>query len=273
TDPNTLAAATSNLPGTYNYKQPTGNNHDNNNDNDNSGGGKGGGGTGGGKDSGGSEGGGKSGGGSGSEGGGKGGGEGGGKSGGGSGSEGGGKGGGSGSGGGNGGGANPSGHPGPPIGPSGPISPGIGGGGASGSQDLLRLFSEALQLISSGIPTLVQLGNQLAAQLGPALQALAKSVEDGTTTVKQALAQATERFGEEVHHVEELLFPPGATGPIELPRALFPGLAVPDLGASNRAGGRQPEVFEDFTSTRSTTEVGGDTASTGSPGHTVEGNQ
>ncbi|MFC9437152.1 hypothetical protein [Nocardia sp. NPDC057030] len=119
----------------------------------------------------------------------------------------------------------------------------------------------------------MQLGNQLAAQLGPVLQALAKSVEDGATTVKQALAQATERFGEEVHHVEELLFPPGATGPIEPPRALFPGLAVPDLGAINRAGGRQPEVFEDFTSTRSTTEVGGETASTGSPGHTVEGNQ
>ncbi|WP_194837770.1 hypothetical protein [Nocardia sp. XZ_19_369] len=271
-DPNKLMGATGDLPGSYNYKEPTGNPGGGTG----GGGGKGGGGTGGGNGDGkgGGTGGGKSGGGEGA-------GSGGGKSGGGTGGggEGKGSGGGTGSGGGKsgggtgGGGSNPTGNPGQGIGPTGPMGPiGVGGGGASGA-DMMSLFSEALQLIASAIPTLVQLGNQLAAQLGPALQQLAKAVENGTMTVKQALDEASERIGRQVHDLEEQLFPSGATGPLSVSFALPPGGAPQlRLDLPGRAGGHQPEVFEDFTATRSTTEVAGETA-TGTPGSTVEGNR
>ncbi|MGC4994622.1 hypothetical protein ACLQ3L_35450, partial [Nocardia salmonicida] len=178
--------------------------------------------------------------------------------------------------------AKPSGNPGqgsgPVVGPSGPL--GVGGSGGSGAltgKDLLSLFSEVLQLISSAIPTLVQLGNQLAAQLGPGLQALAKAVEDGTTTVKQALAAATELIEQEVGHVEDLLVPPGATGPIAMSRVLIPGadaLPEPLAAVFGRAGGNPLGTFADFTSTRSTDEVvGAEVSLTGDPGVIVEGDR
>ncbi|MFI9403281.1 hypothetical protein [Nocardia sp. NPDC052316] len=271
-DPNKLMGATGDLPGSYNYKEPTGN------PGGGSGGGKGGGNGGG---NGGGSGGGKSGeSGGGKSGGGEGAGSGGGKSGGtGGGGEGKGSGGGTGSGGGKsgggtgGGGSNPTGNPGQGIGPTGPVGPIGVGGGASGA-DMMSLFSEALQLIASAIPTLVQLGNQLAAQLGPALQQLAKAVENGTMTVKQALDEASERIGRQVHDLEEQLFPSGATGPLGVSFALPPGGAPQlRLDLPGRAGGHESEVFEDFTATKSTTEVAGDTA-TGTPGIiTVEGNR
>ncbi|MGV9614027.1 hypothetical protein ACWDPW_18230, partial [Nocardia xishanensis] len=261
TDPNKLAGANGDLPGTYNYRQPTGDNN----------GGGGGNGRGGGTGSGGG-GGGKPGG----NGGGKGSGEGGG-SGSGGGKSGGGSGGGTGSAGGKsgGGGSNHSGNPGQGSGPAGPSGPIGTGGGASGGRsgaDLMSLFSEVLQLISSAIPTLVQLGNQLAAQLGPGLQALAKAVENGAMTVKQALDEAAERIERQVEDIETQLFPPGATGPVDVSFALFPGGGAPEVrfGFPGRAGGHQPEVFQDFTATRSTTEVAGETATTGNPGSTME---
>ncbi|MGW8655022.1 hypothetical protein ACWGMO_37060, partial [Nocardia salmonicida] len=117
---------------------------------------------------------------------------------------------------------------------SGPTGPGTGASGSTGSSggsgstgtDLLSLFSEVLQLISSGLPSLVQLGNQLIAQLGPGLQALAKAVENGSMTVKDAIAAAAEQIGEDIGELELALLPPGATGPIPvlepMIRALLP---------------------------------------------------
>ncbi|MBF6302407.1 hypothetical protein IU459_33435, partial [Nocardia amamiensis] len=164
----------------------------------------------------------------------------------------------------------PSGSPGQGTGPSG--APGASG--ALSTSEMLSMFSEVLQLITSGITTLAQLGNQLAAQLGPGLQALTKAVEDGTLTVKQALAEAAERIGEEIAEVEELLLPPGATGPIES-RALLPSpneaLELLQLGVLGRAAGNQPAVFQDFTTARSTDDGVGEPGSAGVPGITAEG--
>ncbi|TCJ97763.1 hypothetical protein DFR71_3812 [Nocardia alba] len=76
------------------------------------------------------------------------------------------------------------------------------------------------------MPSLVQLGNQLIAQLGPGLQALAKAVENGSMTVKDAIAAAAEQIGEDIGELELALLPPGATGPIPvlepMIRALLP---------------------------------------------------
>ncbi|MCU1642230.1 MAG: hypothetical protein JWN03_2505 [Nocardia sp.] len=179
-----------------------------------------------------------------------------------------------GSGSGDGGASGGTGHPGQGSGPTGPNGTGSNGasGGLSGS-DLLSLFSEVLQLISSGIPTLVQLGNQLIAQLGPGLQALAKAVEDGSKTVKQAMDDAAEHIAEELQEIEDEFAPPGATGPVELSFALFPGGGTPEQPLPEiRAGIRRSETFEDFTNTRVGTEPVGET-STGNPGLTVEGEQ
>ncbi|MBF6076333.1 hypothetical protein IU498_17055 [Nocardia beijingensis] len=141
---------------------------------------------------------------------------------------------------------------------------GAGTSGALSGTDPLSLFSEVLQLISSAIPTLVQLGNQLAAQLGPGLQALVKSVEDGATTVKQALADAAELIEDELGELEDLVSPSGATGPVTF-------AIVPEIG---RAGGNQPEFFVDFTSTRSTDAVAGTEVTTiGAPGISAEGDR
>ncbi|MGV9545404.1 hypothetical protein ACWDSF_29090, partial [Nocardia beijingensis] len=151
---------------------------------------------------------------------------------------------------------------GPAFGPSGMT--GAGTSGALSGTDPLSLFSEVLQLISSAIPTLVQLGNQLAAQLGPGLQALVKSVEDGATTVKQALADAAELIEDELGELEDLVSPSGATGPVTF-------AVMPEIG---RAGGNQPEFFVDFTSTRSTDAVAGTEVTTiGAPGISAEGDR
>ncbi|WP_054811301.1 hypothetical protein [Nocardia arizonensis] len=151
---------------------------------------------------------------------------------------------------------------------------GATGGGGMSSSDMLSLFSEVLQLVSSGITALVQLGNQLAAQLGPGLQALAKAVENGSMTVKQALTEASERLERQVDEVEEKLFPPGATGPVDVSFALFPG-GGPELRIDfpGRAGSAEPQVFQDFTMARSTTEVPGVPVATEQAGETVEENR
>ncbi|MGW5380675.1 hypothetical protein ACWESM_35050, partial [Nocardia sp. NPDC003999] len=166
----------------------------------------------------------------------------------------------------------PSGDPGQGTGPSG--APGTGASGALSASEMLSMFSEVLQLITSGITTLAQLGNQLAAQLGPGLQALTKAVEDGTLTVKQALAEAAERIGEDIAEVEELLLPPGATGPVDS-RALLPSpneaLELLQLGVPGRAAGNQPAVFQDFTTARSIDDVVGEPGSAGVPGIAAEG--
>ncbi|QIS02294.1 hypothetical protein F5X71_08125 [Nocardia brasiliensis] len=264
-DPNKLAGAQGDLPGSFNYRGPSGDGRGGGGTGDGSGGNSGGG-SGGGT-------GGKSGGPTGAEGGGKGDGGAGGGVGKPTGADGG-K--GTGDGGGSGGkstGDNGS-SPGRGTGPEGSTgAPGTGIGGGTGgapgnpsSNDLMSLFSEALQLISSGIGTLVQLGNQLAAQLGPALQQLAKAVENGTMTVKQALEEGSKRIEEQLEQVEEQLFPPGADGPV-VSFALLPGGDEPQVRIEfpGRAGGRRTELVEDFTATRSTTAVTVEPAQTGAP--------
>ncbi|MGW5455941.1 hypothetical protein ACWEVR_28400, partial [Nocardia sp. NPDC003979] len=161
-------------------------------------------------------------------------------------------------------------------GPNTPIGVGNGTGGASGglsSSDLMSMFSEALQLISSGISTLVQLGNQLAAQLGPGLQALAKAVETGAMTVKEAIDAAGEHIGSELDELREELvpeiLPPGATEPSALSLSLFPNGPELRLDLPGRAGGNPSSVIEDFTATRSTTQVPGLPPTT--PGTQTEG--
>ncbi|MET7768231.1 hypothetical protein ABZS43_06045, partial [Nocardia sp. NPDC005366] len=141
-----------------------------------------------------------------------------------------------------------------------PGSTGFGTGGASGAmtgQDLLSLFSEVLQLITSGLPLLEKLGNELAAQLGPGLQALAKAVVDGTMTVKQAIDEASNRIGSEVKRIGDKFSTLGATGPLELSLELFPPpneepREQPE--SPGRAGSHQPGTIEDFTNAMPRTE-------------------
>ncbi|MFI5779351.1 hypothetical protein [Nocardia sp. NPDC051570] len=78
------------------------------------------------------------------------------------------------------------------------------GTGASGSAgDLLSLFGEVLQLLSSGIPGLMQLGSQLLQQLPPGLQQLGQAFQSGMLTFGQAMNAAATEVGKDVQDLQK----------------------------------------------------------------------
>ncbi|MBU3068091.1 hypothetical protein KO481_42070 [Nocardia sp. NEAU-G5] len=126
------------------------------------------------------------------------------------------------------------------------LSPLASGASGMDASSLLNLFSEALQLLSSGIPMLQQLGMQLASSLGPGLQSLASAVQNGVMTVKQAMADATAHVGTELDQFRHQ-FDHGPSGPkiLDLDLSLTPRAGVANWGPQGYLPGVVPNLTID----------------------------
>ncbi|WP_216897433.1 hypothetical protein [Nocardia alni] len=129
-------------------------------------------------------------------------------------------------------------------------------GSSGSSSDELGTLAEALELLSSGVPALEQLGQQLLNELPQALQHLAEQYEHGVLSLQQTLHDAArdvganiQHLGHDAEHALGLSGPSGPTGPQSPQQALFrasvssdsaqmiPSHVTAGLAATGHAGG------------------------------------